>query len=403
MQTDTKVRVARQPICDTSHRTFAYELLFRDSRLNRANVRNPERATADVIVNSFMEIGMDRMVGGKLAFINVTRDFIVSGHCKSLPKERVVLEILEDTTADFELIVELSRLRATGYRFALDDFAFKADEKSLLPYSDYVKIDLRETDRATIERELPSIYPLGVSLIAEKVETKDEYDFCSRMGFSYYQGYFFCRPHIMTGNSIAANRALIFRLLAELHNPEVNPRQMEEIVAQDVSLSYKLLRYINSAFIGLPHTIESVAHAVRMLGIDHVRNLASLIMLSTVNDKPRELIHVSLIRAKMCELIADRMGFDKKDSFFTVGLFSALDAFLDKTLAQAIASLPLSDRVRRALLGHEGHLGETLHMVLNYEQTCLEPDSLDRIEISLLHESYWQAVDWHHAVLGHLA
>jgi EAL and modified HD-GYP domain-containing signal transduction protein len=384
--------VARQPICDAAQRTFAYELLFRNSDANRATIVNGEKATADVVVNSFMEIGLERMVGSALAFINVTHDFIADGHCRALPKDRVVLEILEDTPEDFELTVELNRLRATGYRFALDDYTFAGAARTLLPYSTFVKVDLRQVDRASIERELPRLREQNQALLAEKVETREEFEFCKRVGFEYFQGYFFCRPDIVSTITIPANRASLFRLLAKLHNPEIDARELEAIVGEDLSLSYKLLRYINSAYLGLSSTIESVGHAVRLVGIDHIRMLASLLMLSTVNDKPKELITISLIRAKMCQLEASRLGFAKQEPFFTVGLFSALDAFLDCPMDQALNSLPLSDRIRHALLKGDGPLGEVLTKVLDYERNPLGSQGLT--------PAYWEAVDWQQQLLA---
>ena len=294
----TQALVARQSIFDSRQKTFAYELLFRNSLVNAATVLNGESATANVIVNSFMEFGMERMVGTSLAFINVTRDFIVDGHCRALPKGRVILEILEDTVEDPELTAELKRLRSAGYRFALDDFNFAGPGRSFLPFSDFVKVDLRQTERSVIVKELPALRAAKQSLLAEKVETREEFEFCRECGFDYFQGYFFCKPDLMRTMAIPVNRVSLFRLLGQLHNPETRARELESIVGEDLSLSYKLLRYINSAFVGLNSTIESIGHAVRLVGINHIRMLASLILLTTVSDKPRELVTISLIRGK---------------------------------------------------------------------------------------------------------
>ena len=382
----TQALVARQSILDLHQKTFAYELLFRDSSVNAATIRNGESATANVIVNSFMEFGMERIVGTAMAFINVTRDFIVDGHCRPLPKERVILEILEDTVEDAELTAELNRLRSAGYRFALDDFTFTDEGRKLLPFSDFVKVDLRQTDRPTIVKELPALRETKQSLLAEKVETLEEFEFCRQCGFDYFQGYFFCQPDVMRTMAIPANRVSLFRLIGQLHNPETNARELESIVGEDVVLSYKLLRYINSAFVGLTSTIESIGHAVRLVGINHIRMLASLILLTTVSDKPRELVTISLVRAKMCELLAARMGFARDEAFFTVGLFSTLDAFLDRPMAEALESLPLSERIRAALLKREGPLGAVLSHVLEYETAPLGSESVNSV--------YWEAVDW---------
>jgi len=383
--------VARQPICDRNQRTFGYELLFRNSATNAALIGNPESATADVIVNSLMEIGLDRLVGSSVGFINVTRDFIVGGYCHALPRDRVILEILEDVSPDQELITEVQKLRKLGYRFALDDFTFQEKAKLLLPLGDIVKVDLRQSSRETIQTERVELQRTNKIMLAEKVETREEFEFSKECGFVYFQGYFFCRPDLFSKVAIPVNRVQLFRLLAELNKPDITPSHLAKTIGEDLSLSYKLLRYINSAFLSLPHQIESIGHAVQMVGLHHIRMLASLVLLSTIDEKPKELITVSLIRAKMCELLAVRFKYEPGESFFTVGLFSSLDAFLDKPIETALESLPLSDRIRDALIGYSGDLGRVLKMVVDYEQTCLDRDSAD---FQVLEDVYWRAVDW---------
>jgi EAL and modified HD-GYP domain-containing signal transduction protein len=386
-----EVFVARQPICALNQKTLGYELLFRNSFENRAVIGDADLATAQVIVNSFMEIGLDKIVGSSLAFINVTREFILGDNCRSLPSDRVVLEILEDTIPDLELINALTALSAAGYRFALDDFDFGPRTRPLIPFCDFVKVDLRAVQRANIEDQLRSL--VKVKLLAEKVETQEEYDFCKRVGFEYFQGYYFCKPHIVHGTKIPTNKVSLFRLLAKLSDPEVSSRDIETVVSEDVSLSYRLLRYINSAYVGLKKKVDSVAHAVRMVGTEHIRRLASLIMLTSIDGKPRELVVLSLVRAKMCELVAMRMGFPHKDAFFTVGLFSTLDAFLDCSMVEAMDKLPLSDEIHKALIEGTGHLGEVLQCVIAYERAQLDPRKIKLDSISL-RNAYIESVGW---------
>ncbi len=382
-----QVLVARQPICASNQKTLGYELLFRNSLENRAIIGDPDLATAQVIVNSFMEIGLDKIVGSSLAFINVTREFIIGNNCQSLPTDRVVLEILEDTVPDLELINALTALSALGYRFALDDFDFGPQTRPLIPFCDYVKVDLRAVQRGHVEGELRSLG--NVKLLAEKVETLEEYDFCRRVGFDYFQGYFFCRPHIMYGTKIPTDKISLFRLLAKLRDPEVSPRDLETIFSEDISLR----RYINSAHVGLTKKVESVAHAVRMVGTEHIRRLASLIMLTSVDDKPRELIVLSLVRAKMCELLAKRMGLSNSDAFFTVGLFSTLEAFLDCSMTEALDKLPLSDEIKIALIDGFGPLGEVLGFVLAYEKVQLDPRKI-KLDSLAIRNVYIESVCW---------
>jgi len=399
---NANVLVGRQPICRANNQTLGYELLFRNSQVNEAVIQNPEQATAQVIVNTFMEIGLERMVGASLAFINVTRDFILGDHCRSLPKDRVVLEILENTVPDAELFRALGELHDVGYRFALDDFTFKAETKPLLPYCDYIKVDLRQVEREQISAELPALRRQKLKLLAEKVETIDEYEYCKKTGFEYFQGYFFCRPHIVQGSKVPVNRLSLCRLLAKLQDPEIDMRELESIVGQDLSLSYKILRYINSAYVTLLKSVESIGHAVRLVGTEHIRLLASLIMLTSMDDKPKELIYTSLIRAKMCEMLGVREGYKNREAFFTVGLFSALDAFLDCSMKDALELLPLSQEIRDALLLHRGPLGEVLQYVLTYEQ-ALDTLDLTRIQGDTLRNTYLDSIAWGNDLVSKLA
>ena len=199
---NNQILVAKQPISGLNHMTLGYELLFRNSSENRAIIDDPDLATARVIVNSFMEIGLDKIVGPSLAFINVTREFILGNHCKWLPADRVVFEILEDAVPDLELVNALTAMSSLGYRFALDDFDFSPQMRPLIPFCDFVKVDLRAVQRANLEEQLKSLE--NVKLVAEKVETLEEYDFCKRAGFDYFQGYYFGKPHIVCGTKIPA-------------------------------------------------------------------------------------------------------------------------------------------------------------------------------------------------------
>ena len=386
--------VARQPICDASQRTIAYELLYRHSRENFATIRNPDQATAQVIVNSFLGIGFDRIVGSSLAFINVTRDFILSDYCRSLPKDRVVFEILEDVIADRPLMEAVRRLSEDQYRFALDDFAFEPARLPLLPFCSFVKVDLRLVDRDTVSKELGGLKGGRAKLLAEKVETIEEFDFCKSAGFEYFQGYFFCRPRILSSPRIPPNRVSLCRLLSKLQQKDISTREVEAVVGEDLSLSYRLLRYINSASLALPKQIDSISHAVRLVGLDNIKLLASLIMLTSLDDKPRELLTTSLIRAKMCALLAERLKHANTESFFTVGLFSALDAFLDCSMQEALELLPLSDDIHSALLSHTGPLGQVLQCTLACEQEEWEAPALRCLESGIVSECYVAALEW---------
>jgi c-di-GMP phosphodiesterase len=385
--------VARQPICDRQQRTVGYELLFRDLGTEQCVFGNADEATSRVIFNFVVEIGLDRLVGPSKAFINFTREFMMGMNSGLLPQERVVLEILEDSIPDPAFLRAIGALRARGFQFAIDDFQFQEQLMPFVPFCSYIKVDLRAVDRARLTREMPSMRSLPLKLLAEKVETQEEFEFCLDAGFEYFQGFYFCKPKIISAATMPANRLTVCRLMATLHQPNVTIREVEALISEDPSLSYRILRYINSAAIALPRKIESIKQAVRMVGLDHIRTLSSLVLLFSIDDKPRELIKTSVVRARMCQMLGDGPAHNH-GTYFTVGLFSTLDAFLNCSMQHALEQLPLSDDIREALFHGEGPLGRILSAVLAYERADWE--TLDRLEIEpqKVANAYFDAVSW---------
>jgi EAL and modified HD-GYP domain-containing signal transduction protein len=280
---------------------LGYELLFRDSAVDRAIFSDGDQATAEVILNTFMDIGLDEVVGRNLAFINFGRNLIMANYCESLPRERVVFELLESIEPDEALLKRLSQLKNAGYRIALDDFICADPYFRLLENVQYVKLDMLATDRKMVENSVATLKKFPVKLIAEKVETREDFQFCRDLGFDYFQGYFFCRPELVTSHRLPVNRLATIRLITKLNNPDIKMKELEEALSQDVALSYKLLRYANSAVCGLPREIESIRHAVVLVGLERMRIWASLILFSGLEDKPRDLIVTGATRARMCE------------------------------------------------------------------------------------------------------
>jgi len=392
--TPGKAIVARQPICDRDQRTFGYELLFRKPGDTTAVIGNPDHATEQVVFDSLMEIGLDRMAGQSTAFINVTRDFIFGDHCRSLPKERVVLEILEDIKPDEELLEALGALKGEGFQFALDDYSFEEHLKPLVPFCNYIKVDARLTNPEGVMQHLDALKEYPAKLLAEKVETAQEFDFYLQSGFDYFQGFFFCKPKTFSRPRLSRNRASICRLLAKLHQPEIEIREIETIVSEDLSLSYQLLRYINSASFALRNKIESIGHAVRLVGTEHIKTLASLMTLASIEDKPLELFTTSLVRARMCELMAKQQRYKNPGAYFTVGLLSCLDAFLDCRMDEALELLPLSTEICNALLKQEGKLGTVLKLVRSYETGKWNEIEEAEGDFAPMGDAYLDAVDF---------
>ncbi len=386
--------IGRQPIYDRKLGVYAYELLFRTADMNRAAITDGDKATSDVIINTFLEIGLDNIVSNRLAFINLTRSFFVNEHSISLPKDRVVLELLEDIEADEEVVAGVKRLSDQGYTIALDDFIYHESLKPLVQLANIIKIDIMALDRDEVRDHVQALRKHPLRLVAEKVETQEEFDYCMELGFDYFQGYFFAQPKVIRGQRLPNNRLAILKLLSRLQNPDISPQQLEDLIAQDVAFSYRILRYVNSAAFALPRTIESIQQAVIILGLKSIKSWTTLLAMSQVDNKPAELVITAMVRAKMAEELARAQKAGRPDSFFTVGLFSALDALMDNTMEEILTQLPLADHISDALLHHKGIHGEVLSCVLAYERGQWDQIQPTRLNRSQIRDCYLTAVQW---------
>jgi EAL and modified HD-GYP domain-containing signal transduction protein len=392
---ETSFFIGRQPIFNRRLGVYGYELLFRESSQNAAGVQDGDRATAQVILNTLVEVGLEKLVGGKRAFINLTYDFIVGHYLLPFPKNRVVLEVLESCAVDERLLGGLRTFFQNGYTIALDDFVLIEERVPMLETAHIIKLDLQALGRTDLKDQVSRLGCYGVKLLAEKVETQDELEFCAALGFDYFQGYFFSRPDVVTVRRLPQNRMAVLRLLAMLQNPDTEIKQLEEIISKDVSLSYRLLRIINSAFYSLPNKVDSIHRAVVLLGTQAIKNWATLIVLSGNNDKPTELMRTMLVRARMCELLAAQSGQGEvKDSFFVVGLFSGLDALMSCPMKDVISSLPLTDAIVNALLEHRGPEGAALDCVLAYERTDWSAVTCPGLGSGEITRAWLEALDW---------
>jgi len=386
--------LGRQPIFDGQLNLNAYELLYRSGEMNSAHPSDGDVATSNVLLNAFMEMGFDKVVGEHRAFVNLTRKFIVEDGILPPSSKQLVLEILEDQRVDKELLDGVMRLRNQGYIIALDDFVFEEQYRSLIELADIIKIDLRALTQKEVLEHVALLRQYPVKLLAEKVETPEEFEWCRECGFDLFQGYFLCKPKVLKGRRMPANRLNTMRMLAKLQETGVEIKELEGIVSEDVTMSYKLLRYINSAAFSLGKKIESIRHAIVYLGLREVKHWASMIAISSLDDKPEELMTTSLVRAKMCELLCDFSGQGNRGTAFMVGLFSCLDAMMDQPLEILLEELPLSDEIKNALLHQTGAYADMLHNTLSYERGDwgdLECQSIDENDIS---EIYLQAIDW---------
>lgn len=386
--------IARQPIYDRQLSVYGYELLYRAGATNSANVVDGDLATSQVLVNALMEIGLPELVGRSLAFINLTERYILEGLPEVLAQAGVVLEILEDVLPHAALLEALADLKQQGYVIALDDFVLNDDKLPLLALADLVKIDLTTYPDGQLESQIARLRPYNARLLAEKVETREEFERCKSLGFDFFQGYFFSKPHLIKGKRAPTNRLAVLRLLALLQNPNLDFSDLETIIGQDVSLSYRILRYINSAQYYFAKKISSTRHAVTLLGINTLRRWVTILTLSNLDDvKPFELMLTTLARAKMCETLAAQIGI-APDSAFTVGLFSTLDDFTDQPMAEVLGQLPLADDINLALTTRQGPLGRLLQTVIAYEKGNWDDVADGGLDAAVQRDAYLQSIRW---------
>jgi EAL and modified HD-GYP domain-containing signal transduction protein len=386
--------LGRQPIFDRQLEVVGYELLYRAGDVARAEIVNGDEATARVLLNSFIEIGLPKLVGPRTAFINLTRNFIVNQDLLPPASEHVVLEVLEDIEIDGELVGAISRLAAKGYTIALDDFVYNDNLRPLVEVADIVKIDLRAVDPEAVHRHVELLRQYPVRLLAEKVETPDELNTCRELGFDLFQGNFLCSARNVYSRRLPANRMSILRLLAKLQRPQTTVDELERVVAHDVTLSYKLLRYLNSAAFFGRREITSIRHAIVYLGERAVRNWASLIALAAIDDKPPELISTSLVRGRMCELLARAAQREEPGAAFIAGMFSVLDAIMDAPLTELLDELPLAEPIRDALLYHRGPFGDILENTVAYDRGEWGQIGFGGLDPGEIGACYVQAVEW---------
>ena len=389
--------IGRQAIYDKQLNVAAYELLSRrNSEHNFALVgeHNANQATTHVILNALTEIGLQQLVGELPAFINFTYDFLTDEHKIPDLHNQIVLEILEDVAVTDELIKAVKKLSASGYMIALDDFIFDEKMLPLVEIADIIKIDLIPLDEQGIREHVEKLKPFNVKLLAEKVETQEEYELCKELGFDYFQGYFFCKPNIVESQRAPANRITIINLLAKLQDSEVHIEALEELISQDLALSYRLLKYINSAAFSLRREVESIHHAIVMLGLNTIRSLANLMLMSNIDDKPHDLLVIAIVRARMCEELSLHINKEMKATYFTVGLFSVIDALMDRPMEDIISQLPLSKEIQDALLKQKGVIGEALQCCIAFERADWENVQFQNLKEKDIQAAYFRAVIW---------
>ncbi len=393
--------IGRQQILDSKLNIYAYELLFRGQGLNLEDRDEATQATNQIITDAIIEIGINNIVDEHKAFINFTTQNILEKTPLFLPKDRVVIEVLENVKIDLRVINNLREMSQQGYLIALDDFVFTEEWKPLVEFTDIIKLDVLEMGEANVREAIAQLKPYNLKILAEKVETHSEYEYLRELGCDYFQGFFFSKPNLVSGKRIGVNQLAAVRLLTTINNPNVEFETLTRVISEDVGLSYKLLHYINSAFFSIPTKIESINQAITYLGMNELKRWINILMLSSLSDKPVVVMQNALIRGKMCELLAKIAG-QKTGNFFLIGMLSSLDSILDITLKDALDQLPLNDDIIEAILEHNGLGGEALGCVLSYEHWNTGEITFNKVDQSTIGDVYIESINWANKVMSHM-
>jgi EAL and modified HD-GYP domain-containing signal transduction protein len=359
------VHIARQPLFDRRGRVRGFELLYRADPEASTAGQADSAATSSTIVTAFVELGLTSIVGASRAWINVTEELLCGSLLELLPPERVVLEVLETVEPTVEVVRALDHYRALGYRLALDDVV-DAPDPDLLSRVHAVKLDLQTFGLERLAAVTGALRAERRELVIEKVETHEELTACRALGFDLYQGFVFGRPEVSSGRRLSTTATSRIQLVAALRDPEVELTQLARLVVEDVTLSYRLLTFINSAHVALGRRVESMREAIVLIGLDKVKTWATLLLLTDLDPGRPDLVESSATRARMCETLAPQAGV-KPDIAFTVGLLSRLDALVGMPFADVLDGLPLAPDVTSGLVG-EGPYGTLLEDVAAYER-----------------------------------
>ncbi|HAU04011.1 EAL domain-containing protein [Pseudoalteromonas sp. S4488] len=392
---------ARQPILDKEKKLVGYELLFRDGVDNVFPDIDGDEATSRLIEGSQFNFGLEDLTDNKPAYINFTLDTLQKGYPLLLGKEQVVVEILETIQPGKRLLALVKDLKERGYTLALDDYIHQPVWRHFYPYIDMIKIDFLTTDKESIEAVIEAIKPHPhIKLLAEKVETYEKYQLALEMGFSYFQGFFFSKPEMVQSKTLPPSEMALAELLYETSSIDLNLRKITEVFERDVNLSYKLLRYSNSAAFKRRAEISTIKQALIVLGSEEIKRFLSLLFAAQVSaDKPAELIRLSLTRARFAELLAISHGKLRDTGMaFLTGMMSLMDAILDEDMPSVMNKLPLTNEIKDALLKDEGLLATYLNLVKFYEQANWEKAKEIQQQLGLKPEevpdAYHDALSW---------
>ena len=400
-----EISFTRQPIYAENEDTYAYELSFRHSDADFSSIDDSNPESSQIIANVFMEVGLKLLVGDKPAFINLPHGFIRDKQSIPFAKDKFILEILADVDMDGALIEAIGELHAQGFRIALDDPEFDENKIKLIEYSDIIKVDISKYDNDGLQKYCASLKKTGKPLLAKKVDSQEDFERCKELGFSYFQGTFLSEPKVVRYKTLPLNKTLLLQILAKTQDPDVDLAELEELMSQDVGISFKFLRLINSANFGLSRKVESLHQAMLLLGLKEIKSWVSLVALSNIDSVPQELTDMSIMRARMCKSLAEKAGLKNPDAYFTVGMFSLLDAIMSKSMGSILKSLPFPDEINQALMRQKGGtaMSQALDCVIAHEQGEWNMIKFANLTAPEINEVYIDTLEWCRGIRSQLA
>lgn len=394
------VYLARQPIFNKKKEVVAYELLFRSTEINAFDNSDSTYATLHVIKNSFSLFGIESLVGNKKAFLNFDANLLKSGIIETFRTESVTVEVLETVELTEEVIESIKKIKGKGYEIALDDFEYDIKYEQIIDYIDYIKVDFLIT-KGTCRKDVISTLNNGkVKFIAEKVETQEEFNYALECGYSLFQGYFFCKPTVISTQELFTNKLNFLGVIEELNKESININKIEDLIKKDLGLSYKILKLINSASYGVRTEITSIRQAVVLIGASDLKRWLYVITLKSLSEgRPDAIVKTSLVRARFGELVADSTDLQLKafDMFLT-GMFSMIDGVINMPMDEIVKELPVSKNVKDTLNGLDNRSSHLLSLIKQYEKgnwdVMSENLALLKIPGEDLVLCYLKAVDW---------
>ena len=396
--------IARQPILDTAKNVFAYELLFRDGKNNCYPSAEKSETTEKLIAQKYRTLALDDISCSKTSFINFQSNSIADDLSSSLDPENVVIELSAGSSKMDELTHVCQQVKKMGYKVALENCRVESDMSQLLPYIDLLKVKTERSEYDSLSRNINQFLDANVKLIADQVNTHEDFHICKGVGFDYFQGYFFSKPEAVSHQQLPTSKLTLVELMGASSSATFDLEGINRVIEQDVGLSYMLLRFINNPTINKRYKITSLRHALNYMGEVEIKKFIALLALTNLSDdKPLELIHLSLVRAKFCDLVGVEKNLGSNPpTAFLVGLFSMLDALLDRDMQTLVEKLPLVEDVKLALCGAQNDLSVYLMLAKAFESgnwlKVIRISKVLEIDQKLLHSLFNEAVLWGNGV-----